>query len=111
MKLPGAALAVIELEKLRDYCLDPDHPRGKHKARVFQAALGLTKADSELLRSKILEAVSTVDCEVGESDDYGTRYSVEVTITVNAMSAVVCTGWITRAGEDFPRLTTCYVKR
>jgi hypothetical protein len=110
MTLPGASSAAIELEKLRDYCLDPDHPRGKHKARVFLAALGITKADSELLRSKILAAVPTEACEVGETDDYGARYSVEVTITVNDQSAVVCTGWIIREGEDFPRLTTCYVK-
>jgi len=43
-------------------------------------------------------------------DDYGARYSVEVRITLNDRSAIVCTGWIIRAGEEFPRLTTCYVK-
>lgn len=26
--------------KLTGYCLNPEHPRGKHKARVFASALG-----------------------------------------------------------------------
>lgn len=35
MKLPNADRAVVGLAKLRDYCLSPTHPRGRHKARVF----------------------------------------------------------------------------
>jgi hypothetical protein len=40
MKLPNAAQALVDLAKLRDYCLNPAHPRGRHKARVFATALG-----------------------------------------------------------------------
>ncbi len=29
MKLPNADRAVVEIEKLRDYCLNPVHPRGR----------------------------------------------------------------------------------
>ena len=35
MFLPNPSLAVVELAKLTDYCLDPAHEDGKHKARVF----------------------------------------------------------------------------
>jgi len=41
MRLPGGDAAVVDLRKLTEYCLNPDHPRGKHKARVF-ATLGFT---------------------------------------------------------------------
>jgi hypothetical protein len=41
MKLPGGIAAIVEISKLRDYCLDPHHPRGRYKARVFLSALGL----------------------------------------------------------------------
>ena len=41
MKLPNADRAVVEMQKLVDYCLDPEHPRGKHKARVFLSSCGL----------------------------------------------------------------------
>ena len=40
MTLPHAEAAVVEVvdpRKLRDYCLNPNHPRGKHKARVFRS--------------------------------------------------------------------------
>lgn len=35
MKLPNAENAVVSIEKLRDYSLNPNHPEGKHKARAF----------------------------------------------------------------------------
>ena len=39
---------VVEIAKLRDYCLSDTHPRGRHKARVFRSRLALTAADAEL---------------------------------------------------------------
>ncbi|MGH7818267.1 MAG: DUF6883 domain-containing protein [Candidatus Binatia bacterium] len=41
MRIPNADRAVVDPRKLRDYCLSPIHPRGRHKARVFAAAVGL----------------------------------------------------------------------
>jgi hypothetical protein len=55
-KLPNAEKAVVEVRKLRDYCLSPEHPRGKHKARVFASALGLTREDAGVLREALLSA-------------------------------------------------------
>jgi len=34
MKFPNADRAFIADEKLRDYCLNPEPPRGRHKALV-----------------------------------------------------------------------------
>ena len=50
MKLPNCQRAVVDIEKLRDYCLSTEHPRGRHKARVFATTLGLTADNAELLR-------------------------------------------------------------
>jgi hypothetical protein len=41
---------VVDIAKLRDYCLSEAHPRGRHKARSFRARLGLTGADADWLR-------------------------------------------------------------
>ncbi len=41
IKLPNPEEAIIDSQKLSGYCLNPDHPDGQHKARVFQAVLGL----------------------------------------------------------------------
>jgi hypothetical protein len=61
MKLPGSADAIVELSKLRDYCLDPHHPRGRHKARVFLSAVGLAQTDAELLRAALIQAACEAD--------------------------------------------------
>lgn len=52
--LPNAAKAIVTLEKLRDYSLDLNHEKGKHKARVFVSALGFTRQDAPRLREIIL---------------------------------------------------------
>jgi len=41
MKLPEAERAVVDIAKLRDYCLSPFHPLGRHKARIFAGLLRL----------------------------------------------------------------------
>jgi hypothetical protein len=46
MRLPGAERATIPTDKLVRYALDPEHPRGRHKARVFASALGIRKQGS-----------------------------------------------------------------
>lgn len=110
MKLPNAEQSVVDIEKLRDYCLNPEHPRGHHKARVFQSALGLTAEDAEILRETLLEAAkSRENVELGEQDEYGQRYTLDFDMAVGAQNAMIRSAWIVRTDEDFPRLTTCYV--
>lgn len=110
MKLPNHENAVISIEKLRDYCLNDDHPRGKHKALVFKSALDLEKKDSELLKTIILDSLNTNDAIETFRDIYGIRYTVDITCIRNDKQAVIRTIWITKTNENFPRLTTCYVK-
>jgi hypothetical protein len=64
-KLPHGERTVIEIEKLPEYSLNPMHPRGKHKARVFQAALGLTLADADWLRERLLQAAREREASEG----------------------------------------------
>lgn len=106
MKLPNAERAFIDIEKFRDYCLYPQRSRGKNKARVFASALGLTTNDSEFLRDAVLEAILSQDAETGEHDEFGQRYTVDFP---DASTVTIRSAWIIRTGEDFPRLTTCYI--
>lgn len=109
MKLPGGALAVVEIAKLRDYCLNPSHPRGRHKARVFAAALDLGQADAGFLRQELLRAARDATASEGDGDEYGERYIVDFELTRNDRPAAVRSVWIVRRGEGFPRLTSCFV--
>ena len=109
MKLPNADRAVVEIEKLRDYCLSSSHPRGRHKARVFVTALGITADDAEELKQAILSAIITEEATPTERDEYGQRFVVDFLMKRQSKEAVIRSSWIVRSGEDYPRLTSCYV--
>lgn len=109
MKLPNTAYAVVEIEKLRDYCLSTSHPRGRHKARVFSATLGIKAEDAEELRSAIFSAALIEEATSTERDEYGQRYTLDFTMARHGRQADIHTAWIIRTGENYPRLTSCYV--
>jgi hypothetical protein len=109
MKLPNGELAIVDLRKLRDYCLSKEHLRGRDKARVFSATLGLTADDAQELRVAILEAVLTNPAQPAKADRYGQRFVVDFQFKRGQKTAIVRTCWIIRQDEDFTRLTTCYV--
>jgi hypothetical protein len=109
MLFPNADKGVVEMVKLTDYCLNEFHPRGRHKARVFRSALGLERSHAQTLYDAILLAARTQDATLGEVDQYGQRYVLDFEMTGPAGSARVRTTWMIRTGEDFPRMTSCYV--
>jgi hypothetical protein len=110
MKLPGGDAAIVDREKLTGYCLNPEHPRGKHKARVFATALGFTGENADELRAALLTAAATADARPAASDRFGDRYVVEFDIVGPRGAGVVRSTWIVRRGEVAPRLTSCFVK-
>ena len=62
MKLPIAErIVVVVIEKLRDYCLNPIHPRGRHKARVFRSSCGMTAEHVDDLREALLDAALNLE--------------------------------------------------
>lgn len=109
MRLPNPEIAVVDLRKLRDYCLNPEHPRGKYKAQVFSVALGLGADDAEELRETLLSAARSEEAVTGEEDEFGKRYVLDFEMRTAVGTATIRSGWIVRHGEDFPRLTSCYV--
>ena len=100
---------MVDLAKLRDYCLNPLHPRGRHKARVFASVLGLTTADAQFLRDRLLLIALEGEVIRGEVDQYGERYVLEFDLAVGNRRARVRSAWIIRRGDRSPRLTSCYV--
>lgn len=109
MKIPNGEHAMVEERKLRDYCLSPVHPRGRHKARVFASVLGIRQQDSALLRDALLQAAQNVEVAEEAANEYGRRYLLDFTMNGPLGSAQVRSLWIIRTAESFPRLTTCFV--
>lgn len=109
MKLPNVEQAIVDVVKLRDYALSTTHPRGRHKARVFLAALDLTAVDAEELRTNLLESAKNGDALRGASDEFGTRYTIDFQMVRSTKRARVRGCWIVLIDDGFPRLTSCYV--
>ncbi len=63
MKLPNVEASIVEIEKLRNYCLSLEHPRGRHKARVFHSLLGMISVDAEELRVALIDAARREEAE------------------------------------------------
>jgi len=108
MKIPNAERAVVDIRKLRDYCLNPQHDKGKHKARLFISLLGMDSDDAEKLRNTLLETVKTQDAQLGETDAYGQRYTVDFTLNWRGKQARIRSAWIIETGSDIPKLTTAF---
>ena len=59
-----------KIRELLECCLNPEHPRGRNKAREF-ASVGIREADAEELRTALLAAAAGADAEIGVANVYG----------------------------------------
>ncbi len=108
-KMPHPERAIVPLDKILDYCLNPEHPDGKHKARVFKSALNLGIEDAETLRSALLDVVHREISIPTKRNVYGQKYIIDFEMSHSGRTAEVRTVWIVRDDENFPRFVTCYI--
>jgi hypothetical protein len=108
MRLPNGERAIVDIQKLTAYCLNLQHTRGRHKARVF-ASLGITEGDAEALREALIDAARNGEALPGPSTPYGRRFTIDFEFQWGDRKEPIRSAWIVRDGEDLPRLTTCYV--
>lgn len=107
MQVPNWQNATINIRKLRDYALNPGHPEGRHKARVFLSALGLTAADSDWLATKLLENLGAAEAVIVELTPWGSLYRADIPIWRGNRCVKVRTGWLCQG--DAAKLTTCFI--
>ena len=107
--LPNHANAQLDVSKLRDYCLSDTHPRGRHKARVFYAALGVTAADASWLKLQLLTGLALNEAEAQQNDMFGQRFKVDMVISRQSKRTVVRTVWIVKEKSTSPQFVTCWV--
>ncbi len=110
--LPHYEKAVIPIEKLRDYALNPHHPAGKDKARVFKAALGIERGHADAFAQILKSSLARSPAVRGVKHRYGDEWTTyQEIVGLNGQSAVVTAGWIYRFEEpDVPVLITCYIE-
>ncbi len=96
-------------DKLSNYSLNPEHKDGKHKARVFQSALGYEQSNAQGLAGQIRKGLKEQPAAPGLIDEFGDRFGVDIPVTGPKGPATVRTGWIYEPGSDVPRMTTARV--
>lgn len=92
--------------KLTEYVLNPDHPDGKHKARVIESATGLGRDDAATVKQQILEQVQDGEPVPGKVDEHGARWAKDVILTGPKGTIAVRTAWIVDAKTGETRLVT-----
>ncbi len=108
MKIPNAEHAVVDIRKLRDYCLNPLHSKGKHKARLFSSILDMNSNNAEELRNILLEAIKRHDAQLAVKDARGQRYTLDFTMKWHDKQSTIRSGWIIEVDSNIPKLTTAF---
>ncbi len=95
-------------EKLAGYALDPTHPRGCHKARVFSSALGMERTDWRYLRDQLIEGVAEAPVLGTRITPFGVLYEGVVLVDgLNGTTAPVAAIWIIQEDRP-PRLVSTW---
>lgn len=81
-RLPNYEYAFIPDEKISGYCLNTNHERGSHKARVFKQVLGISSKDAELLKSTILQQLDKFEITSVKENKYGKIFSLPMKISI-----------------------------
>ena len=110
MKLPNGQHAIVEDAKLRDYALNPDHPVGRHHAALFQRLLGITRDDHLVLKNALLDGAADQEVQPGQPSQHGCKYEMRLQLDGPNGPKAVLAIWLIEAGDDRPRLVTCYVE-
>jgi len=121
--MPSAPMHNVEQagfdpRKLTKYSMDPGSPRGKDKARVWLAALGMDKSHAAEVQRQVMEQLPDLPAKPHGVDKYGERYNVMVPVTgPDGRTVDVVSAWIydrnkeTGAVSSKPRLLNCYVPK
>jgi hypothetical protein len=108
--LPNVEDATIPGEKLWGYVLNPDHPVGMHKARLFRSALGIAQENWEFLRDEILARIPSAEVSSIQPNPFGFLYKVPMVMEgLNGQTHEVITAWFVAEEGDPPRLASAYV--
>ena len=110
--LPNPELAVIPIEKLRDYVLSPNHPRGEHKATVFKTILGIERQHASVLAEIIRSTLDRALAQKKEANEFGEQWATyHEIIGLNGRAAIVTVAWMFKRGApDTPVLISSYVE-
>ena len=108
MKLPNAKLALVELQKIKEYLLNREHPDNGGKANFF-IELGFSAEAWETLAEALRRLAIVFLVSKSVESPHGKKYIVDGEIeTPVGKAPTVRTIWIVDDGETIARLVTAY---
>ena len=108
MKLPNADKAIITVEKLRDYLLNENHPKGRWKARFFRG-LGFHRQTWRLLDEAFRSQHLQMDADEIQGNAFGRKFQIVAPLSgPTGATAIIKSVWIVLNGEDVPRLVSAF---
>ncbi|MBI5870073.1 MAG: hypothetical protein HZB44_03825 [Actinobacteria bacterium] len=106
---PGVIEAVVPREKLEEYALSPNHPDGKHKAKLFSKLLEIEKEDWRYLAAQLINGLDYASFANVRVTDHGIQYQTDMPVLGrNGVTKNVRTAWII-LGDGAVRLATTYL--
>ena len=106
-----ATALTIDPAKLTGYALNRNHPRGQHKARIFEAVLGYNLDNYRDLLKEIETKALDSQAQLLHADKHGRHYRVDIVIVgANGNKATVRTGWLITPEQNTALLTTLYIR-
>ena len=108
MSIPNADRAIIAVEKLTAYLLNPTHKRGAAKARLL-LSLGYRTDAPHVLESNLRAQHLSLSPSRTSQTPYGVAYEIDAPITTpSGRIARFCSIWQIDSGSDVPRFITMY---
>ena len=107
MRLPNGHQADLG-DTIENYCLNPNHQKGKNKATIFQSKLGINLNNADILNKAIKQAAINESVVIRKVNEYGTHYNMKFLLKTKVGESLVLVAWIIRINENFPRLTNGY---
>ena len=106
--IPNADHAIVAIEKLTSYLLNPAHKRGGAKARLL-LSLGYRTDRPQVLESDLRVQHLSLNATRTSQNTYGVAYEIEGPITTpNGRSVRFCSIWQIDTGSEVPRFITMY---
>ncbi len=106
--LPNATNALVDSNKLTDYLLSLEHPKGKDKA-VFFMRFGFTSEQHAVLADSLKKHALTQPVIEAKTSEYGVKYILKCTCeTPDSRNPCIKSVWIVEDGNVSPRLITAY---
>ena len=108
MRLPNAANAIVERDKIARYLLSGTHTRGRGKAQFF-LGFGFSPEAPDAMRQALLQHAKANDAVSLHQSEHGTKYTVQGPLPApDGRAPVVRSVWIIDQGGQTPRFVTAF---